>query len=128
MAFKIKERLIADDNPFEYHLVTDSEAVTAGEALILSSGRLTLCPATTVPEFIAIADVEAGTDQICPVIRVRETDIYEVEATAAVATTLIGQKVELNTDALSVTTTTTSGVFQITHADGSTTVRGRFLK
>ena len=44
--------------PLEFYTITAAETVTIGEALVLSSGKLTKCGATATPEFISVG---AGT-------------------------------------------------------------------
>ena len=111
-------------------LMTDGEAATLGEALKLVSGRLTKAAATDTPEFIALRTqaAESPSKTIIPVIRVTEVDEFETTSIAAVASTLVGQKVTLHTDGLQVTATTTSGVFTISSTDGVSKVRGYFRR
>lgn len=117
--------------PFEYEQMTGSEAVSLGEALVMSSGKLTKCGATTKPQFIAAASADATTaGEVIPVWRVDALQEWTTQSMATVASTLIGSKVTLHTDGLLVTATTTSGVFEISETDGATTtsnVRGRFV-
>lgn len=116
--------------PLEYYLMTDNEAVVMGEALKMTNGRLTKAGATDIPEFVSMraqaAENPAKTP--IPVIRVTEIDEYETTSTAAVAATLVGQKVTLHTDGAQVTNTTTSGVFLISATDGVSKVRGYFRR
>ena len=125
--------IVDDQPPFEYYLLTDATGATRGEALVQSSGRLALCPDTSTPEFIAVKTQAAEATSVTPlpVIRVRETDEFATTASATVASTLVGSKVTLETDALRVTATTTSGVFEISYTDGATgggVVRGYFRR
>ena len=122
MAFKRVGSLSGSQNPFEYYLLTDNEGATLGEALVQTSGRLTKCGATATPEFIAMASrtAEATSVTPLPVIRVSETDEFATTASATVDSTLVGAKVTLEADALRVTATTTSGVFEISYTDGAT--------
>lgn len=129
--FKQSMSLNGDSDPFEYYLLTDAEGATQGEALVQTSGRLTKCGATAVPEFIAVATRVAETTSVTPlpVIRIKADREFETLSTATVATTLLGAKVTLATNGTQVTATTASGVFEITHTDGVTTnstVRGYF--
>lgn len=116
--------------PFEYEQMTSAEAVVLGEALVLTSGKLTKCGATAVPQFIAAKSADAATPgAVIPVWRVDALQEWTTQSMATVAATLIGAKVTLHTDGLLVTGTTTSGVFEISETDGATTtsnVRGRF--
>lgn len=131
MAFLPVKNLDGSSDPLEYYKMTDSEAVTIGEGLVQTSGRLTKVGATATPEFIALKTASAGTDVEIPVVRVKENREFETTSTATVATTLVGSKVTLHTDGLKVTATTTSGVFLISATDGVTTtskVRGYFRR
>ena len=132
-AFKRVGSISGDQDPFEYYLLTDNEGATLGEALSQTSGRLTKCAATGIPEFIAVSDRTAEATSVTPlaVVRVKETTEFGAVSTATVASTLVGNKVTLHTDGLSPTATTTSGVFEISYTDGATTnskVRGYFRR
>jgi hypothetical protein len=132
MAFKLYRTLDGASPPFEYYLMTDSEACTLGEALVQTSGRLTKCGATATPQFIAVKSQAAETTAVTPVpvIRVTQEQEWSNTANATAAVTLVGNKVTLHTDGLVVTATTASGVFELTYTDGATdggAVRGRFL-
>lgn len=132
MAFIVKKHdSFTGENPFVYKLMTNNEGVTAGEALVETSGRLTKCGATATPMYIAqkTQAAEATSVTLVPVSRVTELEQYEVRSTATVASTLIGSKVTIDSTGLLVTATTTSGVFYIDETDGATTVslvRGHF--
>jgi len=123
MGFKRAGSLSGSQNPFEYYLLTDNESATLGEALVMSSGRLTKCGATATPEFIAMQSRTAESTSVTPlaVERVKEDVEYSATSTATVAATVIGSKVTLHTDGLSPTATTSSGVFLISTTDGATT-------
>lgn len=103
-----------------FHEVKASEAVELGEALVLTSGKLTKCGATVKPEFIAMADcAAAATDRIIPVARVEANQLYEVPITAAPSSLAEGSKVTLHTDGMQVTATTTSGVVTVESLNGA---------
>lgn len=133
MAFVQSSSIDGASDPYEYYLLTDTEAATIGEAFVQTSGRLTKCGATVTPEFIAVRTQAAEATSVTPlpVIRVKEDREFEVVSTATVATTLVGSKVTIDTTGLLVTATTTSGVFLISSTDGATTnsrVRGFFRR
>ena len=115
--------------PYEIYDITDAEEVTLGEALVLTSGKLTKCAATATPEFIAMA---AGTAVEIPVLRVMEDMIFETTFAADASAVAEGAKVTLHTDGAQVTATTTNGVFTITKKLGTgasgTKVRGMFRR
>lgn len=105
----------------EYLDVTAAEAVSEGEALVLTSGKLTKCGATVAPQFIAMASLSAdATKRKIAVCRVEKNQVYEVPVTAAPTSLNVGDKVTLNTDGLQVTATTTSGVVTIVNLNGAT--------
>lgn len=110
----------------EYLTVTDGLTITNGEALVLTSGKLAKCSATTVPQFIAGADLSAtDTNRVIPVIRVESNQIYEAPVTAVPAS--IGIKVALDGDALGVTNATTNGVATIVSLNGATKAGDKVL-
>ena len=103
-----------------FHEVTASEAVQLGEALVLTSGKLTKCGATAKPEFIAMADCAAdAANRLIPVARVEANQLYEVPVTAAPTSLVEGDKVTLHTDGMQVTATTTSGVVTVESLNGA---------
>lgn len=129
--FTVSRRLDGQSTTIEYGLMTDSEACALGEALVFTSGRLTKCGATAIPDAIALGSCTAGTSQKVPYIRTAEMQEFETTASATVAASLIGSKVTLETDGLRVTATGTSGVFDISATDGVTgggKVRGFFRR
>ena len=131
MGFVQVKSMDGASDPFEYGLMTNAEAVTIGEALKFTNGRLTKASGTDIPEAVALATKAAGTDVKIPFIRLDEQREFEVKSTATVAATLVGQKVTMHTDGLNITATTASGVFLISATDGVTTnstVRGYFKR
>ena len=101
--------------PIEYLPGAASEAIVLGEALCVTSGKLTKCGATTAPAYISVGPVKDG---VVPVIKVQKYMTFEVPLSAAGASLVIGQKVTLNTDGLQVTATTTDGVAEIVAFNG----------
>lgn len=105
----------------EYIDVTADEAVELGEALVLSSGKLTKCGATVTPEYIAMGSVGASdTKRVVAAARVTKDMVFEVPITAAPTSLVKGNKVTLHTDGLQVTATTTSGVVTVVDLNGAT--------
>lgn len=129
MAFTLARMDVGQTPPIEYLPVTASETITLGEALVLSSGKLTKCGATARPGFVAVGPAKDGE---APVIRVQ--DYMEFETALAVApadsaSVGVGDKVTLHTDGLQVTATKTSGVAAVTFIAGQAVgdlVRVRF--
>ena len=116
------------ERPLEYYEGTASEAIVLGEALVLSSGKLTKCGATDTPEFISMG---SGTGVVIPVVRVMEEDVYSATLSASGASLNVGDKVTLHTTGTDVTATTTSGVFEVTQINGTSvgdTVLGIFRR
>ena len=116
----------------EYLPVTGAEAVALGEALVLSSGKLTKCGATAAPSFIAMGactGAEATAGKKIPVVRVSKEIIYETALTADYSAIAAGARVTLASTGLGITATTTSGVAEIVDWDGKASgdkVRVRF--
>lgn len=126
--FKIAKMRPLAERPLEYYVGTASETIVIGEALVLSSGKLTKCGATVVPEFIAMGAAVGGK---IPVVRVMEEDTFEAPLSAAGTSLNVGDKVTLSGTGLEVTATTTSGVFTITKINGTSigdTVEGMFRR
>ena len=127
--FKLHNMRSMAEAPFEIYDITDAEEVVLGEALVLSSGKLTKCDATATPEFIAM---KAGTAVEIPVIRVDEKMVFETTFSADASSVDEGSKVTIATDGLRVTATTTTGVFTITKKLGTgasgTKVLGMFRR
>lgn len=127
--FKLHNMRSMAEAPFEIYTITDKEEVVLGEALVLSSGKLTKCGATVTPEFIAM---KAGTAVEIPVIRVDEKMVFETTFSADASSVAEGSKVTIASDGLRVTATTTNGVFAITKKLGTgesgTKVLGMFRR
>lgn len=105
----------------EYLDVTDAEAVEEGEALVLTSGKLTKCGATVTPQYIAMGVKTAvDTKRVIPVCRVEKNQVWAVPISVAPASITVGSKVTLHTDGLQVTATTTSGVVTVVDLNGAT--------
>lgn len=127
--FKLHTVGSAKTAPMEYIMGTTSEAISLGEALYLSSGKLTKASGTIAPEFIAVG---SGNGVIIPVIRIMEDMEFETVFSADASDVAEGSKVTLGSDGLSATATTTSGVFAISKKLGTgasgTGVRGYFRR
>lgn len=95
--------------------VTASEAIVVGEALKLNAGKLTKGTATAKPEYISVSKVEAGTDKVGTVIQVLADMEFEAEivATEGANSLVVGDKVTIGTDGVTLTATKTSGVAEI---------------
>lgn len=95
--------------------VTASEAIVVGEALRLNAGKLTKGTATARPEYISVSKVEAGTDKVGTVIQVLADMEFEAEVAAASGADalVVGDKVTIGADGVTLTATKTSGVAEI---------------
>ena len=104
----------------EYHETTANEAIALGEALVLSSGKLTKCGSTAKPEFIAMGPCAAvsGVSHVIPVLRVSDDVIYETTLSVASASIAKGAAYTLASDGAQITATTTSGVAKVVDWDG----------
>lgn len=108
-------------NVFEPQILTvGATAVTSGQALYLSNGKLVKCTATTKPTFIALADGVAGAD--IPVGRVETNQLYDVPVVSGV---VVGTKYQLDSTANGIATETSNGVAEVV-AVGSDFVTVRF--
>lgn len=114
--FKLQRKGSAATEAIEYLEGTASEAITVGELLKLSSGKLTKASGTDVPEFIAEG---SGNGTIIPVKRIYEDEVYQAPLTAAGTSLNIGDKVTIASTGLGVTATTTSGVAMIVEMLGT---------
>lgn len=114
--FKLQRKGSAATEAIEYIMGTASEAISVGELLVLSSGKLTKSGATAVPEFVALG---SGNGTIIPVKRIYEDEVYQAPLQASGASLNVGDKVTIHTDGLQATATTTSGVFMITEILGT---------
>ena len=120
--FRIYKRAIGDVEPFEY--LPGAEGLTPGSAAKVASGALAKCGAADKP-FCIVAGPKRE-DGNYPVIRALPTTIFETEASGGVAADKVGTTLQLNSTADGVTSTA-SGSFMVTYADGGTTVQGYFV-
>lgn len=90
---------------------TASETFKEGEALTMSSGKLTKASGTSAAKYVAIEDkaIPSG-GGLLRCIKVDSNMLFECAAAGAVAA---GAKYTIHTDGLSITTTTTSGVVEV---------------
>jgi hypothetical protein len=105
--------------PFEYPgVMKANEACAVGEALSYdgTDGTLTKCAATGVPDYIAQQAVAASaTPTVKPgCIRVTELQEWQTVTGTGTAAIVVGSKLTLHTDGLTLTATPSGGVFQVT--------------
>ena len=126
MAFKIHTYGATRTSVMEQYPGTNAEPFVIGEAVVLDAGAFKKVAATAVPTHIMNESATGDGASLLSAIKVTHLDQYETSATAAPA---VGEAVTINTDGLTVTDTTSSGVFQISYVGTGTTpvVRGRFI-
>lgn len=124
MAFKMAKMRPLAERTVEVYTPTADEPIALGEALVLTSGKLTKCAADAKPEFISVS---AGTNVPINVYRVLEEDVYETTFAADATNELVGEKVTLHTDGLQVTATNTNGDALIVKKLGSGDVGTKVL-
>lgn len=126
--FKLQRKGSAATEAIEYLTGTTSEAITVGELLKLSSGKLTKAYGTDVPEFVAEG---SGNGTIIPVKRIYEDEVYQTTLSATGTSLNVGDSVTIASDGLRATATTTGGVFTITEILGTATgdkINGMFRR
>lgn len=128
MAFFLQSMDVGQTPPIEYRQATAEEDVVLGEALVTAStGLLTKCGATARPKYIAAGPQDEN--DMVPVIRVQDYQVWRTQLSAAGTSLKPGNKVTLETDGLRVTATTASGVAAIVAMEGTAVgdgVRVRF--
>jgi hypothetical protein len=121
MAFKLKSRANGEHSAFVYPgTMKANEAGTIYEAVSYdaTTGTLTKCAADATPDYILQATVAtAATPTVKPPC-IKVDEMQEFETTVGTGTDAIvpGTKLTLHTDGLTITTTTTSGVFQVSRS------------
>lgn len=84
--FKLESTFDGAGTIVEKAYMTDSEAGSAGEAVVFSSGRLTKVATTGKPQGILIKDTDAGTDVETEYIPVRRDQVFIADYTGAIPT------------------------------------------
>ncbi|WP_294854271.1 hypothetical protein [uncultured Oscillibacter sp.] len=116
--FSTKKMGVGLTAPFVYLPGTAGETITAGEALVLSGGKLTKCGATAKPAYIALGPADGNGTVPCAEVQSYMEFQTTLSAAPAEGVTLApGDKVTLSADALQVTATTESGVATIKRID-----------
>ena len=111
----IHKRNVTAIEPMIEYPVTANEAIAVGQALKLNAGKLTKGTATAKPEYMSVSKVEAGTDKVGTVIQVLPDMEFEAEiaATEGANALVVGDKVTIGADGVTLTATKTSGVATI---------------
>ena len=112
--------------------VGSSAAVTEGEPLVLTSGKLTKCGATAKPTYIALESGAASTSDKTVMIsvgRVESNQVYEISiaeenTNVKIATLVPGTKVSFKFDSNGVLegASTVAGAVEIVDTNGATKV------
>ena len=107
--------------------VESFEAKSLLSTVYSGAAGLAKCGAAAKPTHIVMGP--KGADGRYPAISVLPTTVFETESTAAVPASAIGSAVTLHTDGLTVTATTTNGVFTVSETENAAggRVRGRFI-
>ncbi len=128
MAFMMQSMDVGQTPPLEYRQAAVEETVVLGEALVTNAaGLLTKCGATAKPEYVAAGPQDE--QDMVPVVRVQNYQVWRTQLSAAGADLKLGSKVTLDADGLRVTATTESGVASIVALEGTAegeSVRVRF--
>ena len=119
--------------PFVMVVATANESYVPGEALVIgAAGTVTKCTGANTPQFICQTKLNnAAAGDVVSVTLVNEQQMLEVPLSAAGTSLKAGNKVTVGTDGVSVTATTTDGVFTITEILGTAIgdkVRGYFKR
>ena len=111
---------------------TAEESYTPGEALVFGEdGTVTKCAGAVTPDFICQEKTTAAEGDYLAATLVHDQQLLEVPLQAAGTALVVGNKVTVGTDGLSVTATTTGGTFLITEILGTAVgdlVRGYFKR
>ena len=128
MAFMMQSMDVGQTPPLEYRQAAAEETVVLGEALVTNAaGLLTKCGATAKTEYVAAGPQDE--QDMVPVVRVQDYQVWRTQLSAAGADLKPGSKVTLDADGLRVTATTESGVASIVALEGTAegeSVRVRF--
>ena len=108
--------------------VTASESFVMGEALVLSSGKLTKASGTTKPTHIAAKDYVApasGAEKL-PCYRIAKNMVFAVPVTysSSAVAVVLGSTVTVDSDGLGVTDVTASGVATVVDTLDAKTAAG----
>lgn len=115
--------------PWEY-LPAAKGTYKAGQLLNVSGGQvaaLTAASATT-PPYLCMADREVEAGEPLPVTRISHDHIYETQLSAAAASTVVGDKLQVAAGGLeaAVPGSGSSGTFELVSMEG--TAKGDFVR
>lgn len=107
--------------PEPEYLEAGTFAISIGQTLQITDGKLAAASGTVKPTFIAMGELSSSaTKRILAVCRVESNQVYEAPISAAPTALKVGDKVTISEDGLGVTATTTSGVATIVSLNGAT--------
>lgn len=107
--------------PEPEYLTVGAAAIKMGEALKLSSGALVVHGGDSddaSPVYVAMADADASATGV-PAMRVIPEMLFEADTSADCSAAVVGTKVTLASDGMSVTATTTKGIATIVDLNGA---------
>lgn len=125
--FKLIKNDTGNYPPYEA-LPAGAGTYSVGQALAFSSGVLVSATGTTAPEYISQESGAKAANDLITCIRVSPSMTFKT-ALGAAGTLTPGTKYTIHTDGLTVTATSTSGVFEAIRAEGAAigdAVYGRF--
>ena len=129
--FKLIKIIHSGVNVPEAQILSKGErTISRGEALVLSAGKVTPCPTTSLPTYIALADAKAEDDTVACAM-VNPNMVFECPITEGSATALtVGTKVcltEKNGKTVGINSTTTSGVATVYDTLGASAIGDKVL-
>ena len=121
--FTLYKTLDGSGPVIEWFPGTNEEAISRGQVLTLSSGALTGAgdDSDGAQDFISLSTATGDGSTLLPVIRIKATDQYKTTSSGQIAATALGNLYTLATTELTITATTTKGVFKVDETDGATT-------
>lgn len=122
--FKLHRKGSSATEAIEY--IVAGASITPGKVLKFNSGKLVIASGTDKPEYVSLGS--ANTDEILPVKRIYEDEVYETVLQAAGTSLKSGDTVNIHTDGAQATATK-GGAFEILEMDGTevgSKVRGVF--
>jgi hypothetical protein len=110
---KLYQRHDASEAPIELVPCTAGVEYKIGMGLTVAAGGSAKVAATTVPDYICVADKTGVAGESVQAVRVGAAETYIAKLSAAGTSLKEGDKVTIDTDGIRVTATTTSGVAKI---------------
>lgn len=110
----------------EYKIIAASQTPKKGLALKWSSGKLVLCDGANAPDYICMCERNTlAADTQLPVLKINPDMVFETENSTAINGVSDGTPVQIASDGLRVTATTTSSPHaKIVGREGTDTAAG----